>query len=111
MPAQWREQWEWTLTYKLAREVDPSGKRTIGVLTKLDIMDRGTNVRKLTQLWTLLFTSQALDILLGRVIPLRLGFVGVVSRAQADIIANKPIREALKVIYSYIPRIGSSMKR
>lgn len=30
---------------RLAREVDPAGERTIGVLTKLDIMDRGTNAR------------------------------------------------------------------
>lgn len=66
----------------MAREVDPHGQRTIGVITKLDIMDKGTN---------------ALDVLLGQVVPLKLGFVGVVSRSQADIIANKPIRESLKV--------------
>ena len=28
---------------KLARSVDPQGRRTIGVLTKLDLMDSGTN--------------------------------------------------------------------
>lgn len=28
---------------KLARRVDPFGERTIGVLTKIDIMDKGTN--------------------------------------------------------------------
>ena len=28
---------------ELARSVDPDGLRTVGVLTKLDIMDRGTN--------------------------------------------------------------------
>ena len=28
---------------KLARRVDPSGERTIGVLTKIDLMDQGTN--------------------------------------------------------------------
>ncbi|VFQ94573.1 unnamed protein product [Cuscuta campestris] len=28
---------------KLSREVDPSGERTFGVLTKLDLMDKGTN--------------------------------------------------------------------
>jgi hypothetical protein len=44
---------------QLAREVDPDGNRTIGVITKVDIMDRGTD---------------ALDVLLGRVIPLRLGY-------------------------------------
>jgi dynamin 1-like protein len=65
---------------KLARHVDPTGKRTIGVLTKLDLMDHGTN---------------ALDILSGRVYPLKLGFIGVVNRSQQDIQINKPMSEAL----------------
>ena len=30
---------------KLARQVDPSGNRTLGVVTKVDIMDRGTDAR------------------------------------------------------------------
>jgi dynamin 1-like protein len=66
---------------KLARQVDPMGKRTIGVLTKLDLMDHGTN---------------ALDILSGRVYPLKLGFVGVVNRSQQDIQGHKPLSEALQ---------------
>ncbi|KAJ2893206.1 Dynamin- GTPase protein, partial [Coemansia aciculifera] len=65
---------------KFAREVDPKGSRTIGVITKIDLMDRGTN---------------SLDILTGRVYPLRLGFVGVVNRSQEDTVANKPIAESL----------------
>ena len=65
---------------KLARWVDPTGKRTIGVLTKLDLMDHGTN---------------ALDILSGRVYPLKLGFIGVVNRSQQDIQISKPMSEAL----------------
>lgn len=28
---------------KLAREVDPEGERTIGVVTKIDLMDEGTD--------------------------------------------------------------------
>jgi dynamin 1-like protein len=28
---------------KLARKVDPFGERTIGVVTKIDLMDEGTN--------------------------------------------------------------------
>ena len=66
---------------KLARYVDPMGRRTIGVLTKVDLMDHGTN---------------ALDILSGRVYPLKLGFIGVVNRSQQDIQGNKSLSEALK---------------
>lgn len=66
---------------KLARHVDPLGRRTIGVLTKVDLMDHGTN---------------ALDILSGRVYPLKLGFIGVVNRSQQDIQGNRPMEEALK---------------
>ena len=66
---------------KLARHVDPLGRRTIGVLTKVDLMDHGTN---------------ALDILSGRVYPLKLGFIGVVNRSQQDIQGNKPMEEALQ---------------
>jgi replication fork clamp-binding protein CrfC len=32
---------------KLAREWDEKGSRTIGVITKIDIMDKGTNARKM----------------------------------------------------------------
>ncbi|KAH6961557.1 Dynamin central region-domain-containing protein [Fusarium avenaceum] len=66
---------------KLARHVDPLGRRTIGVLTKVDLMDHGTN---------------ALDILSGRVYPLKLGFIGVVNRSQQDILGNKPMEDALQ---------------
>ncbi|WVR03958.1 hypothetical protein IAU60_000957 [Kwoniella sp. DSM 27419] len=64
---------------KLARTVDPRGLRTLGVLTKLDLMDAGTN---------------ALDILTGRTYPLKLGFVGVVNRSQQDIMQDLPMDEA-----------------
>lgn len=66
---------------KLAREVDPDGTRTIGVLTKVDLMDRGTDV---------------IDILAGRVIPLRYGYVPVINRGQKDIELKKTIRSALE---------------
>ena len=32
---------------KFAREVDPQGDRTIGVITKIDLMDEGTNALEL----------------------------------------------------------------
>ncbi|KAK4542271.1 vacuolar protein sorting-associated protein 1 [Oleoguttula mirabilis] len=66
---------------KLAREVDPEGQRTIGVLTKVDLMDDGTDV---------------VDILAGRIIPLRLGYVPVVNRGQRDIENKKAISAALE---------------
>ncbi|ETS77141.1 Vacuolar protein sorting-associated protein 1 [Pestalotiopsis fici W106-1] len=66
---------------KLAREVDPEGQRTIGVLTKVDLMDEGTDV---------------VDILAGRIIPLRLGYVPVVNRGQRDIDNKKPINQSLE---------------
>lgn len=66
---------------KLAREVDPEGSRTIGVLTKVDLMDQGTDV---------------IDILAGRVIPLRYGYVPVINRGQKDIEMKKTIRAALR---------------
>eukprot|EP01117_Protostelium_nocturnum_P012378 TRINITY_DN4566_c0_g1_i1.p1 TRINITY_DN4566_c0_g1~~TRINITY_DN4566_c0_g1_i1.p1 ORF type:complete len:783 (-),score=329.56 TRINITY_DN4566_c0_g1_i1:186-2534(-) len=66
---------------KLAKECDPEGNRTVGVMSKLDIMDKGTN---------------ALDTLLGKNIPLKLGFVGIISRSQHDINTKKSIRNMLK---------------
>ncbi|KAG6402758.1 hypothetical protein SASPL_134969 [Salvia splendens] len=58
---------------KIAREVDPSGDRTFGVLTKLDLMDKGTN---------------AVDVLEGRSYRLQHPWVGIVNRSQADINKN-----------------------
>ena len=66
---------------KLARDVDPDGNRTIGVLTKLDLMDEGTN---------------ALDVFEGKVYPLKRGYIGVVSRSQKDIDDRKSIGQALE---------------
>ncbi|URE38711.1 hypothetical protein MUK42_17770 [Musa troglodytarum] len=65
---------------QMARIADPDGSRTIGVITKLDIMDRGTDAR---------------NFLLGNVIPLRLGYVGIVNRSQQDINLNRSIKDAL----------------
>lgn len=59
---------------QLAKEYDPTGERTIGVITKVDIMDQGTD---------------ASDIFDGRVIPLKLGYVGVINRSQNDINQRK----------------------
>ncbi|TGZ65424.1 hypothetical protein CRM22_005892 [Opisthorchis felineus] len=65
---------------KLAKEYDPQGLRTIGVLTKLDLMDDGTDAR---------------EVLENRLLPLRRGYVGVVNRSQRDIDGKKDIAAAL----------------
>ncbi|CDO97375.1 unnamed protein product [Coffea canephora] len=65
---------------QIAGAADPDGLRTIGVITKLDIMDRGTDAR---------------NFLLGKIIPLKLGYLGVVNRSQEDIMMNRSIKDAL----------------
>lgn len=32
---------------QMARQLDPKGIRTVGVITKIDIMDRGTNAKRM----------------------------------------------------------------
>ncbi|TNM96827.1 hypothetical protein fugu_014983 [Takifugu bimaculatus] len=65
---------------KMAKEVDPQGVRTIGVITKLDLMDEGTDAK---------------EILENKLLPLRRGYIGVVNRSQKDIDGKKDIRAAL----------------
>lgn len=74
---------------KFAKEVDPDGRRTLAVVTKLDLMDAGTD---------------AIDILCGRVIPVKLGIIGVVNRSQQDIIDNKGISDQLKDESAFLQR-------
>lgn len=40
--------------------------------------------------------TNALDILTGRIYPLKLGFIGVVNRSQQDINVNKSLKDALE---------------
>ncbi|KAG4070530.1 hypothetical protein HA402_001228 [Bradysia odoriphaga] len=65
----------------MAQDVDPEGLRTIGVITKLDEIGKGTNARK---------------ILDNELKPLRRGFVGVVNRSEQDLMDKKDITAALK---------------
>lgn len=65
---------------KLAKDVDPQGLRTIGVITKLDLMDAGTDAR---------------EILENKLLPLRRGYIGVINRSQKDIDGKKDIKAAL----------------
>jgi len=74
---------------KLAREIDKEGKRTLGVLTKIDIMDKGTSARK---------------ILKNELIRLRHGYIAVKNRSQADIQAKVQVKEALQAEDEYFKR-------
>lgn len=65
----------------MAMTLDPEGKRTLGVVTKIDIMDKGTD---------------ASSMLANEEIPLRLGYVGVKGRSQADIKQKMKVKDALK---------------
>lgn len=74
---------------KVAREVDPDGRRTLAVVTKLDLMDAGTD---------------AMDVLMGRVIPVKLGIIGVVNRSQLDINQKKTVTDSIHDEYSFLQK-------
>ncbi|GIY16034.1 dynamin-1 [Caerostris darwini] len=65
---------------EIARTVDPQRLRTIGILTKLDIMDEGTDAR---------------DILENRQVTLKRGWVGVLNRSQLDIDEGRDVQYIL----------------
>jgi len=64
---------------QMARTLDPKGIRTIGVITKIDIMDKGTNAKRMIE---------------GKDVPLRLGFIGIKNRSQQDIIDRISVKAA-----------------
>ncbi|XP_028304265.1 dynamin-1-like protein isoform X1 [Gouania willdenowi] len=74
---------------KVAREVDPDGRRTLAVVTKLDLMDAGTD---------------AMDVLMGRVIPVKLGLIGVVNRSQLDINNKKSVVDAIRDEHAFLQK-------
>ncbi|XP_048517201.1 dynamin isoform X2 [Dendroctonus ponderosae] len=71
---------------QIAKEVDPKGFRTIGVLTKLDLMDQGTDAK---------------DVLENKLVPLRRGYVGVINRSQKDLDGGKDIKLQIKAERDY----------
>ncbi|XP_018426102.1 PREDICTED: dynamin-1-like protein isoform X8 [Nanorana parkeri] len=74
---------------KIARECDPDGRRTLAVITKLDLMDAGTD---------------AMDVLLGRVIPVKLGIIGVVNRSQLDINNKKCVADSIRDEFGFLQK-------
>jgi dynamin 1-like protein len=76
---------------QMARDLDPKGIRTLGVITKIDIMDKGTNAKQM---------------IMGHEVPLRLGYVGVKNRSQQDINDKMRVKKALaeeKLFFSSHP--------
>ncbi|KPI86780.1 putative GTP-binding protein [Leptomonas seymouri] len=71
---------------RLAKQLDPEGLRTVGVLTKIDLMDKGTD---------------CFDVLTNKVLHLRHGFVGVVCRSQQDINDRKSMEAARKAEHDF----------
>ncbi|NWY57659.1 MX protein, partial [Chionis minor] len=61
-----------TEALKMAQEVDPSGERTLGILTKPDLVDRGTE-------------ESIINIIRNLVVPLKKGYMIVKCRGQQDI--------------------------
>lgn len=66
----------------LARKIDTKGERTIGVITKIDIMDKGTDAKSMLE---------------GREVPLKLGYVGIRNRSQQDIIDKVKVKKAIEL--------------
>jgi replication fork clamp-binding protein CrfC len=83
---------------QMARQVDPKGVRTIGVVTKIDIMDKGTSAKRMIE---------------GKDVQLRLGFIGIKNRSQQDIIDRMPVRLALEkeALYFSTHPIYSTMQQ
>eukprot|EP00915_Cephaloidophora_sp_WS-2016_P004946 GHVH01006591.1.p1 GENE.GHVH01006591.1~~GHVH01006591.1.p1 ORF type:complete len:798 (-),score=126.07 GHVH01006591.1:104-2497(-) len=65
---------------QIARNVDPKGIRTLGVITKIDIMDSGTD---------------AVSMLKGSDVHLRLGYIGVKLRSQLDMKTGVTIKSSV----------------
>ena len=64
-----------------ARKLDPQGQRTLGVLTKIDLMDEGTDAK---------------SALMNEDIKLRYGYIGVKGRSQAEINSKISVNDAIQ---------------
>ncbi|BCR99808.1 uncharacterized protein AKAW2_50150A [Aspergillus luchuensis] len=68
---------------EMAREQDPHGERTIGVITKPDLVDKGAE-------------SKVIDILEGRTMPMKLGWILVRNPGQRDLQEKDKSRSVLE---------------
>ncbi|KAJ7998949.1 hypothetical protein DPEC_G00210300 [Dallia pectoralis] len=70
-----------TEALKMAQEVDPEGERTLGILTKPDLVDKGTE-------------EMVVDIVHNEVIQLTKGYMIVKCRGQKEIMERVTLAEA-----------------
>ncbi|CAN9512551.1 unnamed protein product [Ophioblennius macclurei] len=70
-----------TEALKMAQQVDPDGERTLGILTKPDLVDKGTE-------------EVVVDIVHNEVIPLSKGYMIVKCRGQKEIADKVSLTEA-----------------
>uniref|UniRef100_A0A8C1LF56 Myxovirus (influenza virus) resistance D n=1 Tax=Cyprinus carpio TaxID=7962 RepID=A0A8C1LF56_CYPCA len=73
-----------TEALKMAQEVDPEGKRTVAILTKPDLIDKGTE-------------KSVLAVVQNKVIPLRKGYIMVKCRGQQQIDDHIPLEAATQI--------------
>ncbi|KAM5281192.1 interferon-induced GTP-binding protein Mx2-like [Ctenodactylus gundi] len=72
-----------TEALSMTQEVDPEGDRTIGILTKPDLVDKGTE-------------DKVIDVVRNFVCPLKKGYMMVKCRGQQDIHEQLSLKEALQ---------------
>eukprot|EP00058_Branchiostoma_floridae_P023178 XP_002608668.1 hypothetical protein BRAFLDRAFT_58103 [Branchiostoma floridae] len=72
-----------TEALQMAKDVDPTGSRTLGVLTKPDLIDRGTE-------------NTIVDIVNNQKYPLKKGYTIIRCRGQEDINENVTLSEAME---------------
>ncbi|MEQ2198550.1 hypothetical protein XENOCAPTIV_014423, partial [Xenoophorus captivus] len=72
-----------TEALQMAKQVDPIGERTLGILTKPDLVDKGTE-------------DTTLKTVHNKVIPLKKGYMIVKCRGQKEILENLSLTEAIE---------------
>uniref|UniRef100_A0A3B1JHR8 Interferon-induced GTP-binding protein Mx-like n=1 Tax=Astyanax mexicanus TaxID=7994 RepID=A0A3B1JHR8_ASTMX len=73
-----------TEALRMAQGVDPHGTRTLAILTKPDLVDKGAE-------------ADILQIMQGKVVPLKKGYIIVRCRGQSDINENLSLAEATRL--------------
>ncbi|XP_017313299.1 interferon-induced GTP-binding protein Mx [Ictalurus punctatus] len=72
-----------TEALRMAQGVDPNGTRTLAILTKPDLVDKGAE-------------ADILQVMQGKVVPLKKGYIMVRCRGQSDINENISLAEATR---------------